>query len=285
MAAIIKPFDERNGHAINNVLIVFEFASPLSPHAFERLRVGGDLHAALKNELPRFVEQQQMMLNFAVGPGQPLPQGFSVPNGMGIGGVSFSRVRPDGEPAISVNIETNALLIICGEYERWAKVAEEVHKYLEILTPWLSGVRISSAVLQYLDKFRVDFEEQRLLPLDSLFNPGSRYIPPNFLNISDAFHSHHGFFSHPDFKLPGKVLVNVNINVNAAAATYDVNIATMHKYNLASDIGFVEQEQINPVLRETLQYLHDESKSVFGDLLTSQARGLISLDSRQEARD
>lgn len=283
MAAIIKPFDEKNGHAINNVLIVFEFSAPLHPQAFERLRAGGDLHAALKDELPRFVEQQQMMLNFSVGPGQPTPQGVSLPGVMGIGGVSFSRVRPDGEPAISINIETNALLIVCGVYERWAKISEEVQKYLAILTPWLSGIKTSSIVLQYLDKFKVTYEEQRLFPLDELLNRESIYIPSNFRSIAEAFHSHHGFFDRPKFKLPGKILVNVNLNVNAAGSSYDVDIATMHKYVLAEGMDLVAGSSINPVIGETLQYLHDESKTVFGDLLTPHAKTLISLDSRQEA--
>ncbi|MDY7567500.1 TIGR04255 family protein [Pseudomonas sp. RTC3] len=283
MAAMIKPFDEEHGHAISNVLIVFEFSAPLSPHVFTDLRAGGKLHESLKADLPRVVEQQQMTFNFNVGADhQMFAPPISQP-GM-IGGISFDRIKPNGEAAMSVNVQANALLIICGEYERWAKVSEEVGKYLDILNPLLSPISVSSLLLQYTDIFKVSYEAGQPCPLTDLFSSQSKYLPPSFANISDSFHSHHGFFTTPDFTLNGKLLTNINVNVTEAASVFDVNIVTMHKYMLSDMLPLIAQDsEINKIIKPVFQYLHDQSKLVFGDLLTDAAKRLIKFDSKNPA--
>lgn len=279
MAATIKPFDEEHGHAISNVLIVFEFAAPLPPHAFADLRAGGKLHESLKAGLPRVVEQQQMTINFNVGADHQMLTPPIQQHGM-IGGISFDRMMPNGEAAMSVNIQANTLMIICGEYERWAKVSQEVERYLDILTPWLSPISVSSLSLQYTDTFKVSFGDGQVAPLTDLFSTGSRYLPPSFASISDSFHSHHGFFTDPDFGLDGKILTNINVNVTEIASKFDVNIVTLHKYVLSEMLPLiVEGNGVNPIVKPTFQYLHDQSKLVFGDLLTEPAKRLIKLDS------
>lgn len=277
MAVTIKPFDEKRGHAISNVLIVFEFAAPLPPHAFTDLRAGGKLHDSLKADLPRVVEQQQMMVKFSVGADRQMSTPPISHPGT-IAGISFDRVRPDGEAAMSVNIQTDALLIVCGVYERWAKVSEEVAKYLDILTPWLLPISVSSLALQYTDAFKVGFGTQPVGPLTDLFNQESRYLPRGFADLNDAFHSHHGFFTTPEFDLAGKLLTNININVTNIASIFDVNIVTMHKYQLSDLLPLIVNEtKINPIVGSAFQYLHDQSKADFGDLLTEQAKKIIAL--------
>lgn len=277
MAATIKPFDAEHGHAINNVLLVFEFATALPPHAFNELRAGGKLHESLKAKLPRVVEQQQMMVKFNVGAGQQMPaQPISQPGT--IAGISFDRIRPDGEPAMSVNIQTNALMIVCGEYERWAKVSEEATKYLDILAPWLEPLSVSSLVLQYTDEFKVSFGAQSIGPLTDLFNQESKYLPSSIAELNDAFHSHHGFFTVPNINPAGRLLTNINVNVTKLASSFDINIVTMHKYQLSDTLPIIlESTELNPIVKQTFQYLHDKSKADFGNLLTKDAKKIIAL--------
>lgn len=283
MAATIKPNDEKNGHAISNVLILFEFAAPLPPQAFTDLRAGGALHDRLKDSLPRVVEQQQMMVKFNVGADHQMSAPPISQPGT-IAGISFDRVKPNGEAAMSVNVQTNALLIVCGEYERWAKVSEEVEKYLDILTPWLLPISVSSLLLQYTDIFKVSFGAQPAKPLTDLFNRDSKYLPRGFADLNEAFHSHHGFFTTPQFGLAGKLLTNVNVNVTEIASGFDANIVTMHKYQLSNMLPFiVDGSEINPTIKPAFQYLHDQNKADFGDLLTEQAKSIIALDSIKSA--
>ncbi|MWV11175.1 TIGR04255 family protein [Pseudomonas sp. R-28-1W-6] len=281
MTALIKPFDAKHGHAISNVLFVFEFATPLAPHAFADLMVGGRLHEQLKERLPRVIEKQQMTLNFAFGaehqmvsPPVPMP-------GM-IGGISFARMREDGQPAIAVNIDANALSVVCGEYERWAKVADEVNHYLGILKPWLANVAAACLSLQYTDTFKVSFADGKAKPLTDLFNIDSRYLPSGIDKLDDAFHSHHGFFSAPKFELNGKILTNIDVNVNRVSSSFDVTVLTLHKYQLFTPLSLIDETgNVSESLAPAFKYLHDESKAVFGDVITNAAKELIHFDPKK----
>jgi len=167
-------------------------------------------------------------------------------------------------------------------YERWDKVAHEVAHYLEILKPWLANVKASSLSLQYTDTFKVTFDDGKVSPLTELFNKDSQYLPSGIDQINDAFHSHHGFFSEPNFGLEGKVLTNINANVNLTGSVFDVNVITLHKYQLSNALPFVDDEnKLNSAIGPAYKYLHDESKAVFGNVITDAVKHLINFDSRK----
>lgn len=284
MAATIKPHGGK--HAISNVLFLFEFSAPLPPQAFASLLEGTQLHDQLVEELPRVSKQQQMMLNIPQGPGveqffgAPFPIPFAGPFGPAgpISGIAFDRVKPNGEPALSVNVQANALLIVCGEYVRWAGLWAEVRKYLSILTPWLGDTKFSALSLQYTDAFKVSFPRGEAQPLTELFSLGNKYLPPTFASLTDAFHSHHGYFSRPEFGLGGKLLTNVNVNVTETASVFDVQITTVHKYQLFEMFDPVVDGQLNDQMNDVFQYLHDQNKLVVGDMLTDQVKDMISFN-------
>lgn len=288
MAATIKPLGGK--HAISNVLFLFEFSTPIPPHAFGGLLEGTHLHDQLIADLPRVSKQQQMVMNFPQGPGaenqffaNPFAPPFA-PAGA-ISGIAFDRVKPNGEPALSVNIQANMLIIICGEYERWAGLWAEVKKYLTILTPWLGAAKFSALSLQYTDAFKVGFPQGEALPLTELFNSATKFLPPTFTSVNDAFHSHHGYFSQPNFGLGGKLLTNVNVNVTETASVFDVQIITVHKYQLSEMFSPVtESGVLNQQMNDVFQYLHDENKAVVGDLLTEQVKEKISFNAHSAKR-
>lgn len=285
MAATIKPYGGK--HAISNVLFFFEFSTPLPPHAFMDLLEGTPLHEQLVEKLPRVSKQQQMMLNLAQGHGVdqqffggPFGGPFGTPfapSGL-ISGIAFDRVKPNGEPALSVNIQANALIIACGEYERWAGLWAEVRKYLSILTPWLGETKFSALSLQYTDAFKVSFPRGEAQSLTELFKPGTAYLPPTFTLLVDAFHSHHGYFSQPTFGLGGKLLTNVNVNVTETASVFDVQVTTAHKYQLFEMFSPVISGALNDQMNDVFQYLHDQNKVVVGDMLTDQVKDMISFN-------
>lgn len=281
MAANIKPLGGK--HAISNVLFVFEFSAPVPPHAFADLLEGTPLHDQLIVELPRVSKQQQLLMNFPQNPenqffGNPFSQPFSPP-GL-ISGIAFDRVKPNGEPALSVNIQANMLMIICGEYERWAGLWSEVKKYLTILAPWLGDEKFSALSLQYTDAFKVNFPRGIAEPLTELFDSSTHFLPPTFTSLKDAFHSHHGYFTQPDYDLSGKLLTNVNVNVTETASIFDVQITTAHKYHLFEMFSPVMADgSLNPKMSDVFQYLHDENKVVVGNMLSEQVKEMISFNS------
>lgn len=285
MSAIIKPYGDQ--HAINNVLFVFEFAFPVPPHAFVDLRANGPYHRKFRESgLPRASEHQQLMLNISPGAdGSAVPPQFLNQPGF-ISGATFDRIRPDGEPEFSINIQANALVIVCGEYVRWAGLWKKVIEYLSILAPWLNsiGAEFSALCLQYVDTFYVSFSDGKKAPLTELFNAESEYLPKNFSQLSHAFHSHHGFFSFPPEKESGRLLTNINVNVSESVESFDVNIVCNHKLELSENKKFVDEYMTtNKVAATVFQFLHDQNKEVIGDLLTESVKNRISFDSKSIA--
>lgn len=280
MKATIVPYNEERGHAIRNVLFVFEYAQPIEPHVFADFQPGTALHAQLKTILPKFGEQQQLVVNFPAG-GNFFNQ--SVPHPMMMSGVTFEKFKVDGEIALALNIQANSLSIICGEYSRWAQVLAEVSSVLGIISDWLSKhVKASIFALQYLDEFKVTFEDGVFRPLVDLFDSASPYLTANFVNVAQEFHSHHGFFSDPTFDVPGRLLTNVNVNVTKVANFQNVQIQATHKYYAQANLDITEEgRELSSLLKGVFEYLHQENKEIIGSMLSSEVKEAISFSSRR----
>jgi uncharacterized protein (TIGR04255 family) len=273
MSAKIKPFSDK--HAIKSVLFILEFATPLQPSAFTDLRVGGKLHEQLKAELPRVAEQQQMTINLAAGVDQTF---FAPPAAQpsAISGIAFDKLLPNGDAELGLNIQSQALFIVCGKYVRWDDVWAQTKNYLQLLSGWMNDhVKISGMALQYIDAFTVSFPRGEKGPLTDLFSSATKYIPSNINELTDAFHSHHGFFSKPDVDIPARLLTNINVNVVEVAFSYDVQIQTLHKLELEDVISAVDDGE---VVERAFRFLHADNKSVVGDLLSGPVKEQISFD-------
>lgn len=274
MPAKIIPFSDQ--HAIRNVLFVIEFSRPVTAVELSELKPGMPLHDALKGALPKVTEQQQVVIN--LGPGVPGFPNAAVPQELG--GISFERMLPNGEPEIGLNIQAGSLSLICGKYSRWAEVLGKVEEILNLVSGWLGKhkVQASSFVLQYLDEFKVFFEGGQYGPLAELFKTTSPYITSNFANLDGAFHSHHGFFSSPDYEIPGRLLTNINVNVAELAGFLNAQVQTTHKYIAHEHIKIAGEDGFSQTLKDAYEYLHQDNKKIMRSLLTEPVKAMISFD-------
>jgi uncharacterized protein (TIGR04255 family) len=279
MKAKIVPFNEERGHAVRNVLFVVEYVAPLPLHAFAEFQPGSALHSALKKVLPKFGEQQQLIVNFP-GDSNFINQSFPQP-GL-LNGVTFEKIKPDGEAELGLNIQGNNLFIVCGDYTRWLDVVARVNSVIGIISAWLNQyVVISNFTLQYIDEFKVSFDDNIFRPLTDLFVTDAPYLVTNFKNLQQEFHSHHGFFSDPDFEIAGRLLTNVNVNVSAVKNYQNVQIQTTHKYQSFAHLKLVEQTgELTQLMSRAYEYLHQENKKVLGSMLTDEVKNLISFYTR-----
>ncbi|WP_025858920.1 TIGR04255 family protein [Pseudomonas sp. CHM02] len=279
MKAKIVPYNEKLGHAIRNVLFVFEFAQHVVPQAMLAFKPGTDLHNSLKSLLPKYGEQQQFVVNFS-NDNSFVHQGFPQPSLAT--GVTFEKIKEDGEPALGLNIQGNMLSIVCGDYTRWEEVISKVNSVIEVIASWLREFAVfASLTLQYLDEFKVSFETGEFAPLTDLFVSGSPYLVPNFENVNRDFHSHHGFFSDPEFAIAGRLLTNVNVNVVNIGKDINVQIQTTHKYLAAAHLT-IGEEGLKGLIGDAYEYLHQENKKIVGSMLTSEVKKAISFDARRK---
>jgi len=279
MKAKIVPYNQERGNAIRNVLFVFELALPVAPHAMADFNNGAELHEKLKTLLPKYSELQQVVMN--LGP-NGVAQQFQMPSLMN--GCSFERFDNKGDIALGLNIQPGAITIACGDYNRWNSVHDSIVEILNIIAPWLlqNGVRTNNFVLQYVDEFSIDFQDNEDRSLCVLFDIDSPYIVRNFEKLQQEFHSHHGYFKEPEYKVSGRILNNINIGVNFVGSKSVVQIQTAHKYQASAMLEIVDGNGVfSADLDGAFEYLHQENKQIIGELLTKEVKEMISFNSRE----
>lgn len=279
MTATIVPYNDQIGNAIRNVLFIFTFGTPLSASAVMELTKGA-IHDDLKGLLPKVAQQKSQKMTMV--------EGKSLATEETLVGCKFERFNERGEIALGLNVEPSKISIVCGEYTRWDAVRTSISEVLHKLSGWLMthDVRISAFTLQYLDEFRVYFADDANRALIDLFALDSPYLVRNFSHLEQEFHSHHGFFTEPEFKIEGRLLNNVNIAVNCPPDRESsiVQIQTIHRYDTNAVLELVGQDGgLSPLLVEAYEYLHQENKKVMRALLTGPVQQLIKLDSGRAA--
>jgi uncharacterized protein (TIGR04255 family) len=256
----------------------FEFSTPLQAEVLTSLRQG-EVHAKLLEQLPRHTEQRGVVINFGMPQLQiPTPQ-------PPLNGLLYDSLKPNGEPSWAVNILSNMLVVVCGEYSRWARVWERAQEFFMIVLPHiLSATAIGTVGLQYTDEFGA-LGNKAQFTLNGVFNPESRFIPRNIIGAHGPCHSHHGFFEHIDTPSPSRVLTNVNVDVGEDSGKMKINITTAHRCIFASPIPGTSDQLLaaNGVIGKTFAALHVLNKSVVGDILTTDVKAAINFDRPPQA--
>ncbi|MDH0619159.1 TIGR04255 family protein [Pseudomonas fulva] len=275
MTATIVPYNDQIGNAIRNVLFIFTFGTPLPVSAVMELSKGS-IHDDLKALLPKVAQQKSQKMTIV--------EGKSLATEEKLVGCKFERFNERGEISLGLSVEPSKISIVCGEYTRWEAVRTSISEVLQKLSAWLitHEVRTSAFTLQYLDEFRVYFAENDKRTLVDLFALDSPYLVRNFSELEHEFHSHHGFFTQPDFGIQGRLLNNVNIGVNCSPDRESsiVQIQTIHRYDASAVLEIVSQDgDLSPLLVGAYEYMHQENKKVMRTLLTEQAQQIIKLDS------
>lgn len=275
MTLIVKPYSEK--HAIRNVVFAFEFTNPLSTIALREIRAS-KLHSRLIEDLdlPQHSEQTAVTVN--IGAHGAVPSfGSGTPE---LTGLTYAHSKPNGEAAWAVSIQSNALVVTCGDYQRWDGTWKKVSLFLaETLPSILSNTQINVIALQYLDEFSLHGSREDW-DLKALFSKDSKYIPRNLTDIKGACHSHHGYFDFPESPDSYKRLTNINIGVTESGDALIAQIYSVHKCLLSSPLVGSVEELIGEsgFIRKSFADLHKENKNIVGDLLNQEVKDKINFD-------
>ena len=176
-----KPIHD--AHAIERVSIGIQFVEPLNETDFKTIR---ELASTFKDDLPRQVEIQGMMVSFGPPGRSPDP---SFP-----GGFLLQDMERDGSISSELRVETASMTYGTDTYNRWQDVWSKAKKYFNILIPqFLSYSKIVSINLTYVDKFVWDGEISECQP-SLLLRNNSEYICSHVYNSGELWHTHTGKF-------------------------------------------------------------------------------------------
>ena len=258
-------------HAIVEAVFGFQMSRHWHPAEIEKLIQN---HDRWRDSLPRLArhEIQQVMI------GEGAPQAVPLPSGTG---VSFERIKPDGELAWRLRCEGNIVFVNCLEYTRWQEVWATVTGYIRNVLEVVGAEKVSvaSAHLQYIDVFDWtadpnDYDISQLLDLTSDFVP--RVVEKYGL----AWHLHQGWFESRSEPVPGRVPHQAHFNALPKNETerptvkLDTLLRTDFKASVSAQDFFEDYSTLDAMFTD----MHDSNKELLSKFLTCAIRKKIGLE-------
>lgn len=254
-------------HAIVEVVFGILLARPWSPREISRLVASVD---GWKHDLPRMSQLETHQ--FQMG-----PAGIQPVQVVPVNGISFERIRPDGELGWRLRCEGNALFINCLEYTRWTEVWQKARGYLR--KAFDIGVDPDQAIvgvmLQYVDMFTWDGAPNDY-DVTHLLNVTGELVPTSLRDHGAVWHLHAGWFEQVDEPVPGRLLNRVHFDA-LADGTPSVRMDTLLRKDVSAPLPRASLLEENSRIDELMIWLHDRNKLVLRKYLISQVQEAIGL--------
>lgn len=258
-------------HAIVEVVFGLLLARPWQPAEIEALAQN---HDRWKNELPRLArhEIQQIVV------GEAALQALALPGGPGI---SFERIKPNGELAWRLRCDGNALFVNCLEYSRWYEVWANALRYMRDALEAVGAEKISiaGALLQYIDVFDWNGKPAEY-DIFQLLDQSSRYIPDALGDYGPAWHLYQGWFEPLDGPIAGRVLHKAHFDAlpRNEAGQPTVKMDTLLRSDFNGRISAQQLFDANSPLDAVFVTMHDMNKQLLSHFLVETIRRSIGLE-------
>ena len=265
-------FEPRSGeHAIIEAVFGLKLSRALNSGEIETLARN---HDKWKDELPRLArhEVQQIVL------GEGVPQAITVPGGPG---VSFERIKPNGDIAWRLRYEGNALLINCLEYNGWTDVWATALRYMREVVELIGPEKLSVAgsFLQYIDAFDW-MGDEAAYDIFQLLNPEGQLVPPTINQHGSAWHLHQGWFVPLNGPIDGRLLQKAHFDAipKGELGYPSVRMDTLMRADFSGHVsGKLIFEENSPIVG-TFVEMHDRNKQLLEAFLTDAMCQKIGLE-------
>ena len=248
-------------HAIVEVVFGLRLSRPWHEAEIKKL---DQKHDRWKDDLPR--RAQHEIQQIIVGEG--MPQAITLP---GAPGISFERIKPNGDLAWRLQCQGDSLTVNCLEYTRWqdawAKVSGYMRRVFEIVKA--RDVSIKGALLQYIDVFdwTADPKEYDVF---QLLDVNSEYVPKVAGSYDMTWHLYQGCFIPVSRPTNGRMLQKVHFDAVRENETGQptVKLDTVLRSDFEDCISaqtFLEEES---TLERVFVDMHDRNKKILQDFLT-----------------
>lgn len=261
-------------NAIQEVVFTVGLQRPADDHAIAKLK---SAHVKWDEFLPRVGDIRGFLMEF--NPAGPPEAPKLAP------GVSFERVKPNGDIAWRLALEQNMLIVNCTEYTRWDEVASvAVGRLVEAMEALEIAIESATAItLEVIDAFFWTDEARKPSARD-LFTEENSFLPSYIKESSALWHVHQGQFLQPSGdqwpKHWTRCLDRVNLDANEVQSRYRYSIDHQMRLDLnferSERLGF-EAAQSKLELRRAFDYMHHRNKEVVAELLIADMSDRISL--------
>lgn len=265
----VNPCNKNN--AVQAVAFVFQLVTPLDELALKKCIVSYQKDEELIFQLPRM--QPMDSLTFQIGASQ---NQMSTPI---LGGVTFDKVKPNGQPEWALVVRREVIIVQCGDYTSWSEVWSKAKFYFTKIISILGdlNLQVQMVGLEFVDEFKVNNPQDPDWKTE-IFNKQSKYVSQNIFDINGFWHSHHGFFMMEESGIKRRTLNILNID-------YVEELGGECKVLVRSQIqsNFIDQQpnlNVEFMLNADLVICnnHDTNKLVMCDLLSNQMCHKVGLE-------
>jgi len=196
-----------------------------------------------------------------------------------LGGLSLLQTDAMGNKIWELEINKNAIIVTCHKYTRWDPVFEQTKIYLrEIIDGIEQDISIRGLTLEYIDEFTV-LDNSNNSWKEELFLIDTKYLPRHIFELTDPWHSHHGFFLSGKKALNNRILINLNIEyVVSNEEIYRLIIRSQHRSLMENIIPF-NSENVDSLIDEAMVENHKINKELLRNLLSESALQSINMGS------
>ena len=194
-----------------------------------------------------------------------------------LGGLSLLQTDAAGNKIWELEINKNAIIATCHKYTRWNPVFDQTKVYLkEIIRATGQDINIRGLTLEYIDEFTV-LNNLNNSWKEELFLMETKYLPKHIFELSDPWHSHHGFFISGEKSLNNRILINLNIEyIVSNQNMYRLIIRSQHRSLMENTLLF-NSENIDSLINDAMVENHEINKDLLRDLLSESALQAINL--------
>lgn len=207
-----------------------------------------------------------------------------------LAGFTFDSLFSDGTVERSITLDGNKLTINRSDYQGWSHTWDEVRSISQLMLPILmERLTVMAFHMQYTDRFLWKRERSEFRA-DMVFRRDSELLAPNVFEVSDLWHSYHGFFDYPTEPQPHQQLNVVEAQVGVIEGSkFAAQIQLRHR----SIPGMTEAGGRGKVLRTVSEVLgegdvlglldaymnamHDTDKQLLGRLINDEMCEWIGL--------
>lgn len=257
-------------HAIVEVVFGVQLARPLAPDEMEAL---AKAHDRWRDDLPKLGRLPVFQISIGDAPGGLIPQPVQ--------GVSFERVKPDGNLDWRLRADSTALFVNCLSYDGWENVWPKTARFFKDAceVALASDNAVQGLILQYLDVFEwVNAADK--YAVDALLSRDSQYLPGSLWNQGPFWHLHQGWYRSGNLPVNGRILERIHLDaVVDETGQPTVKMDTFLNLELGPDAHITDPFGVASKHTDKLfNYLHDLNKDLVRAYINKDMAKRIGLD-------
>jgi len=259
-------------HAIVEVVFGLVLRRPFTPTEMEALALA---HDRWKDQLPRL--GRTAVLQVLLGE-QPASTVQSI---QPVSGVSFERIKPDGNVEWRLRADERRFVVNCLNYESWSTIWPRARGYLADACQIALGSdnSITGLLLQYIDVFEWTSNPANYR-LDALLSRGSPFVPESLWDKGPRWHLHEGWYRQDNLPVAGRLLERLHINgvldnLGRPTVKMDAYLALELEKAQSSATFFGNSA---PEIDRLFDELHDLQKGLMRGYLTKEMAQRIGLN-------